>query len=242
MTVLDAVASAGLAAWAVSALATGKDAEPPLSLMDTKSDVVRFGHLVVRKVAEWRSGLSRFDRSQRLWRTRRLGCSLYFDALAAMDDSPMPLERLGLNSAEKAALTTGGDLPSGYADMIELLLREPMPLPQPHLLYVEVREQILGLYGRLSGRLLAFVSGLALWDELDERRRERLEEAFSKVPARALGQYDDAYRNLAIDNREFEVWAGLTEVHALGAGLSRLAALLAEMATRQIGHRPHTIC
>ena len=56
----------------------------------------------------------------------------------------------------------------------------------------------------------------------------------------ALDRYDDEYRRLAADNREFGVWASLTETHALGAALSGMSALLAEMSTHQPGHRPRT--
>jgi hypothetical protein len=52
-----------------------------------------------------------------------------------------------------------------------------------------------------------------------------------------MDRYDAAYRKLAADNREFEVWAGLTERRALDTALAGMSSLLAEMTTRQSGPR-----
>src|SRR3954469_15351044 len=62
---LDGVMSAGLATWAATAWTMGADASAPMNLFDLKDEVVRFGHESVRRVSERRSGLSRYDRTQR---------------------------------------------------------------------------------------------------------------------------------------------------------------------------------
>lgn len=66
VTLLDTAATAGLTIWAAAARATGKDAGAAISLFELKNEIVSCGHEVVRKVTEWHSSLSRFDRSQRL--------------------------------------------------------------------------------------------------------------------------------------------------------------------------------
>jgi hypothetical protein len=238
VTLLDGAATAGLAVWAAAAWATGRDAGAPISLFELKNEIVLCGHEVVRKVTEWHSGLSRFDRSQRLAAAHAvLVVSSYFEALGDAD-LPVPIERLALTGAEQAALTAGSGVPDGYVNMLALLLQEPLPLPEAHRSYDDVRRALSDCYDRLSNRVLEFVSGLAVWDELDDGRRDRLTEMIGYVPGRALGLYDAAYRNLAADNREFAVWAGLTELHALGAGLAGVAALLSEMTVRRPGERP----
>src|SRR5207244_2248241 len=120
-------------------------------------------------------------------------------------DLPVAAERLALTGAEQAALATGGAVPSGYAGLIEFLLREPLPMPEPHRSYADVRLQLGGCYGRLSARLLKFISGLAVWEDLDDVVRDALREAIAGVPPVALERYDDGYRRLAADNREFGV-------------------------------------
>jgi hypothetical protein len=238
VVLLDAVATAGLTVWAGAALGTGRDAGALLSLFELKNEVVRHGQEVVRRVSEWHSGLSRFDRSDRLAAAHSvLVISSYFEALDRAD-MPISVDRLEFSAAEQIALAAGSGVPDGYVDMIDLLLREPLPMPEPHRPYADVRGQLLDCYGRLSSRLFSFVSGLAVWDELDDRAQRRLEESIRGVPASALERYDTAYARLAIDNHEFEVWAGLTEVRAVGVALSQMSSMLTDMAARRPGERP----
>jgi hypothetical protein len=90
VTLLDAVATAGLTAWAAGALVTGRDAGTPFGLLELKNEVVRYGQDVVGKVSEWRSGLARFDRSQRLAAAHSvLVVASYFEALE-WADLPVP--------------------------------------------------------------------------------------------------------------------------------------------------------
>jgi hypothetical protein len=116
--------------------------------------------------------------------------------------------------------------------MIDLMLREPLPMPEPHRTYAEARDQLAGCYARLSARLLAFASGLALWDDLDDRQRQELERALTALPAAALARYDDRYRDRAADSREFQVWAVLAEGRALGSALARMSSLLEDKTAR----------
>jgi hypothetical protein len=93
----------------------------------------------------------------------------------------------------------------------------------------------------MSARLLGFVSGLALWDQLDEHAQLQMTASISSLPVKALERYDDGFRNMAADNREFEVWAGLTEVHALGNALARMSSLLSDMTAHQPSQRPRAL-
>ena len=238
VTLLDAVATTGLTAWAAGALATGKGVDLPLSMFELKTEIVLYAHQTVRRISDRRTGLPRFDRSERLAAAHAvLIISSYFEA-AAQADLPVSMERLALTSAEQAALATGSKVPDGYVEMIEFLLREPLPLPEPHQPHAEVRRRLSNCYAGLSNRLLKLVSGLAVWDELDGDSKHALDEAIRGLPPRALDRYEDGYRSLAMDNREFAVWAGLTEVRAMGAALSGMSSLLTEMTPKRPGQRP----
>lgn len=238
VSLLDVVATAGLTVWAASALAAGRDAQPAVSLLEIKNEVVRYGHEIVRRVSEWRSGLARFDRSQRLAAAHAvLVVASYFEALDRAD-LPVPVDRLALSREDLAVLAKAGKgLPRGYVDMIELLLREPFPMPEPHRSYADVQKQLAGCYEGMSNRLMDFVSGLVLWKQLTEQERLRMKQTFSRLPVKALERYNDGYRRMATDNHEFEVWAGLTETHALGNALSGMSFLLSSMTARQPGQR-----
>lgn len=239
----DGVVSAGLTAWSATSWWAGADPSVALNLFDLKTEIVRFGHEAVRRLGERRSGLSRFDRSQRLAAAHAvLVVSSYFDTLGHAD-LPITPERLALTANEKVGQATGegpSKGPKGYAGLIEGLLSDRLPLPEPHVPYARTREEIGSLYELMSRRLATFVRGVAAWDRLASRERTRMLDAIMGVPQAALTTYDESFRRLVTDNREFEVWAGLTEARALGAGLSEVGRLLTEMAARRPGDRPLT--
>ena len=208
-----------------------------LGLIELKDGIVSHGEEVVRRVGDWRKGLSRYDRSQRLAAAHAvLVVTSYFETLEA-SDLPVSFDQFGFTDGEKAALALGERIPHGYAEIIEFLLKERMPLPETHQSFAVVCKQLEHFYARISSRVMRFISGLAIWDSLDGAQRTHLETMIDGVPARAILRYQDAYLSLAQDNREFEVWAGLTEVHALGMGLERVYTLLSDM-THKKGSRP----
>ncbi|MEV5707605.1 hypothetical protein [Actinoallomurus sp. NPDC052274] len=234
----DRLAAAGLVTWSVAALATGNDMSAALNLFDLKEEIVRFGHDTVRRIAERRNGLSRFDRTQRLAAAHAVlvVCS-YFEALEQSDPA-IGLERFDLAPGEKVAQATGGLPARGGAELVDGLLNDRLPLPEPHVPYESTRAAIRSTYEQMSRRLTAFLRGVAAWDALSGPERARLTRAVAAVPPAALENYEKAFRRLATDNREFEVWANLTRLEALGAGLSEVGRLLGTMAANRPGDRP----
>jgi hypothetical protein len=234
---LDTVASMSLTAWAAGTALSGGSAEVPLALYEIKNDVVSYARTVIRKVSEWHSGLSRFDRSQRLVAAHAvIVVSSFFEALD-MSGLAIDLKSLKLTSKEQAALVTGGDAVDKYAAVIQSLLDEQIPVPEPHRTYEATRREIGFVYSRMALRLIAFLEGLAVVVSLSDADRALLQERISNSPEGALLRYDDAYRSLAVDNTEFAVWASLTETHAAGAGLERVTDLLTAMWTAMPGGR-----
>lgn len=238
VTMLDVAATVGVGAWAAGALATGSSPADALSVLELKNEIVRYGNEVVRRVAEWRSGLSRFDLSQRLSAAHAvLVVASYFEAMDRTSPNVL-IDNLKLTGSEKAAIATGKELPKSYVDLIELLLREPIPMPEVHRTYEEVREDLTDFYRRFSAHLMTFATDMEFWDRLDSQEREKLRQDLSEtLPVKALERYDAGYLILATDNREFNIWAGLTEMHAMGASLSRITNLLTEMAAHRPGVR-----
>ncbi len=236
---LDGVMSAGLATWAATAWTMGADASAPMNLFDLKDEVVRFGHESVRRVSERRSGLSRYDRTQRLAAAHAvLVVSSYFEVLDRTD-LPVTPERLSSSAGERLT-HGGGSPPKGYVDLIDGLLSDRLPLPEPHVPYARTREAIEAVYDLMSRRLATFIRAAPAWEALAARERTRALDAVRAMPPQALVSYDDAFRRLATDNREFEVWASFTEAAGLSAGLSEVGRLLSEMAGERAGDRPRS--
>lgn len=235
--VLDAVGSVGLTAWAAGAWATGGDPGAPLNMFELKNDVIRHGSALLARAGEWRSGLSRFGRTQRLAAAHAvLVISSYFDALDEAD-LPLPLELLAVPREQQAAQATGADVPRSYVELIELLVSDRLPFPECHQPYAQTREEVRRVHARIADRLVAFARGLTVFAELDKAQRARVSSVLTgpSTLRTAMSHYDDAFRRLAADNHEFAVWAGLTEVHALGASLAGVAELLGAMAAQRPG-------
>lgn len=237
ITVLDAVATTGLTAWTAGALVAGQSAEAPLSLLELKEEVVQYGRHLMTRISEWKRGITRFDRSQRLLAAHAvLVVSSFFEELGEAN-LPVPLRELHFTAEEEIGLATGAAIPDRYAEVIDLLVRQELPFPEVQRPFNDTCFEIRRYYESVSERVSRFVSGLALFEKLPSRKQRDLREKIAMLPRSALLRYEAAYRNLAVDNKEFEVWANLNEVRALGAGLSRIATLLSSMEVRQVGQR-----
>jgi hypothetical protein len=186
LAMLDAVAATGLTAWSARAPAAGNVTDPPISLLALKDEIVGSAQEVLQGLSEWRTCVSRFTRSERLTAVHAVVVvTSYFEAFAE-EGLPAPAERLVLTGSEQTAPATLGTVPDGCIDIVEFLLREPLPLPEPHRSYAHVRGQLVDCYTNLSNRLIKFVSGLAVWDDLDAGARDALKEAVRLLPAPSL--------------------------------------------------------
>jgi len=239
VALLNAVAATGLTAWAAGGPGTGDGATAtgaPMSIPVMKEEVIGFAQQTLQAVPDWRTNVSRITRSERLTAVHAvIVVSSFFEALA--DGFPVPVELLMVSAPEQAASAPEGKLPDGYVEMVEFLLREPLPLPESHRPYADVCDRLRDCYAKLSDRLVKWMPDLAVWDEFDAERKVALRKAVSSLPIRALDGYVGRYRSLAADNKEFAVWAGMTEVRVSGVGLTGLPSHLADMAIRRPGQR-----
>ncbi len=207
-----------------------------LSLLEGKGELARLSNELVRGLGQRLRGLDRFSRSERLAAAHSvLAVTAYFDALAGAK-LPFEVGELKLTKAEQAALASGqapgterlGVLAAG-------LLRAEVPMPAPERPYEATTEAMRAFYGNLSAALTRFLSGLTVWDGLDEIRRRRCIAALShEVPALAVARYEELFRALAAEFPEVAFWANLVdhqatrdEVRRLGTGMAGLEQMLA---------------
>jgi hypothetical protein len=210
-----------------------------LSLLGAKGELARLSNELVRGLGERLRGLDRFTRSQRLAAAHSvLALSAYFDVLAGTE-LPFDASELELTKARQAALATGGAPGSGRLGALAAgLLRAEVPMPAPQRPYEVSLDAMRGFYRDLSGQLSRFVSGLAVWDRLDETSRRRFTVALSdEVPDRAVARYEELFRELAVEFPEVAFWANLVDhqatreqVRRLGTGMAGLEQMLAGIA------------
>jgi hypothetical protein len=198
-----------------------------LAWFDAKAEFVRLGHQLVRSVAEKRSGLSRFSRTQRIEAAHAvLVVTAYFEALAEAD-LPFRFADVQLTRAEQEALvsrlaasTTGGVVAAGLTDAV--------PLPQPQEPPEEFRYRLDRFYRDLSAAILFFVRNLALTERFGDAQWRQLDQTLAVLKEQAPTRYDELVRRLAVDFPEVAWWAGQRQHEATRAELRAGLALLAE--------------
>src|SRR5215469_15714309 len=108
LSVLNAAETAGLAWRPSSASAAAEATDAPMSISELRDEIVEFTRDTLRGTSEWRTGVSRFTRSQRLSAVHAvLVLSSFFDALTE-SVPPVPLERL---DAGHDAAAVQGEVP-----------------------------------------------------------------------------------------------------------------------------------
>ncbi|MGN9780834.1 NACHT domain-containing protein [Nonomuraea sp. ZG12] len=213
--------------------ATAGVARPATGLLDLRSDIVGYTEDVVRRTGRRGRGGNRFTRTRRLAATHAvLVVSAYFEALG---DARLPVELDRLDHVRHP----GSGPAEKFAALVESLLLEPLPMPEPHRPYAETRQAVRRFYERMSQALTTYARELPVWGEMSAGDRTRLPILLDDGPAtQALRIYDEDYRLLGADSPEFGMWSLVTEPQPLGTGLSRVARLLAELAPPRVGDRP----
>ena len=213
-----------------------------LGLFAARDEVVRLSGELLAGLQERMSGLDRFGRTERLAAAHAVIVLVaYFDALAGAE-LPFDSRALELRSSEQVTLATGANPSSDRLRFLaETLLRFDVPMPEPQRPYEMTLIALSKYYARLSDQLLQFVSCLAVYEGLDETRREHFANTVSRsVPERALVRYQESFRRLAVDFPEFAFWANLVdqqatrdEIRKLHSGLEGLEQALSAMASGQ---------
>ncbi|GAB7051083.1 hypothetical protein JCM9534A_62090 [Catenuloplanes indicus JCM 9534] len=202
-----------------------------LGWFDAKAELSRVTAALVSRLADHRSGLSRYERTQRLEAAHAvIVVTAFFEALA---ESASPLEHraLELTADEQRSLTggTAGRTPLGGWST-------PIPGPaQPHEAFLG---DLAAYYTERAAAVAAFVTGLAAFERLDETARAHALAAVAAVPEPALGRYRSLLGRLATEFPEAGFWAGLREHAAtrerlrdLATGLDALHTTLDAIAT-----------
>ncbi|NRQ33546.1 AAA family ATPase [Nonomuraea sp. NN258] len=228
--VIGFAAAAERTGWA---LAGGGQLMP--GLFDLRNDVVRYGEDVMRRLPELKSGVDRFTHTQRLAAAH--AAIVVAAYLEAFGEAKLPFTLDRLDRSDKIA--NGMPTAERFAALVASLLLERLPTPEPHVPYAETRQAVERAYQRMSEAVTTYVGGLAVWEELSQDERLLLPRMLAEgPPAHAIRIYDEDYRSLALDSHEFGVRTLVTERPGPGAGLSRVAWLLAELAPPRVGDSP----
>ncbi len=214
-----------------------------LSLFDPKSELARLSGDLVSGLAEWLRGVSRLGRSERLAAAHAvIVLTAYFEALREAG-LPFDVKDLKLPGAEQGAVATGGAAgAASLRTLADALLRADVPMPAVERPYEVTLEALQGFYEHLSDEVSRFVTGLALWDRLNDTRRQQFRDVVcGDVPARAVTRYEELFRRLATDFPEVALWANLVdhqatraEIRQVSIGLAGVEKVLADISVGRV--------
>ncbi|MER5336935.1 hypothetical protein [Micromonospora sp. NPDC002717] len=207
----------------VLTVATAGGSDLAISLFDAKTEVVRLGGLVTAKIGDSVRGLGRHDRSERLQAAHAvLVVTAFFEELDGCL-AAAGIREPGFNREDQLGFAAG----RGEGTLVDRFLRAPVPLPAPDLPYASLLTALKCWFADESARMSRHLTGLAVWDQADERARRMLADLLDRrLPAAAVARYDEIHRRLAEEIPEFALWADRLEARATARGLERLEALL----------------
>ena len=148
-----------------------------------------------------------------------------------------------MTRGDQVLLAGGGRPETGRgSDLAAALLRAEIPMPAPQWPYEITLMTLDGFYTQLSQEVGHFTEGLAVWDQLDDDRRQAFNQALLRnVPRRAVERYEELFRDLASKYPEFAFWANLVdhratreEVRRLDTGLASLKEILERLMAGQV--------
>lgn len=211
-----------------------------VSLFSQGRQLASLSYSFVSRLDERLRGLGRFDRSERLAAAHAvIVLTAYFEALAEAD-LPFDVHELELTKAEQVAVMATGMAESARLNKLAVvLLRTELPMPAPQRSFEVTLAGLRRFYGAASGQLLEFVSGLAVWDRIDDTRRSRFRAALSDtLPDLAVSRYEVMFRRLASSFPEVGFWANAVDhqatreqIRQLSAGFAGLEQVVAGIAS-----------
>jgi hypothetical protein len=167
-----------------------------------------------------------------------IAVNAYFEALRDLD-LPLDLTRLELTRADQLEVS-GVPLEERSRSLVEVMLGTSLPRPTAHRPPEQVVDELKVWYVTLSQRFVELVRDLAPWDELNETQQFKLYDLLLReAPLRATAHYEDSFRSLSVDSREFSEWMGFTNHAASRAQLRLLGDDIKsglDDLHRQIGH------
>ncbi len=212
-------------------LATGGTSDTVLNLVGAQGRILRLGRAAVGRLRESLGSADRAARTERLAAAHTvLVVTAFFEEL---DGTRLPFGRdeVRLTRQEQLTLAGGAQAADAARDFARQLASTGAPLPAPHRPYEQVLRDLTDWYGLLSARLLRFLRGLALWEQMSEDQRERTTAVLDGVGVSAVGRYQELYARLAAGIPEFGFWTGQVEHQATRAAvreaLSGVESLLA---------------
>jgi hypothetical protein len=202
MKILSGVSGATTAAVTVGTLAD-------VDFFALRGELIRWGNAAVSNLRERMTGVRRFDRTQRLEAAHAIVVvTSFFEAL----DGVLP--EVDLTAGEQVAVITATPVNVRYAELVQILIDRPPPMPAPHRPFETTVTDLAGYFRAAAAAVRNFLSGLRAFEDGRAELPPRLEDL---VCGTAVQRYTEAYRRLSTEAPEFGVWSAMVEAQATRA-------------------------
>ncbi|MBE1591785.1 NACHT domain-containing protein [Nonomuraea angiospora] len=202
-----------------------------LGLIDAKAEAVRLCHELVSNLRGKLSGLGRYTRTQRLEAAHAIIVLAAF--LEAIDQVDLPFTAKQLDLSRREIVEIGNR--SKSKDKVrDNILNAEVLVPEMHRSYEENLHIIRRHYVAVAASLTTFLRGLKIWEDLDETAQRHVPlRLIGELPDYACARYQELYRQLSLDCREFSIWADIGHHQAtrdvIRTGLAELEHRLSDL-------------
>lgn len=201
-----------------SPAAFGASAAAVLGLVSAKNEITKLGQRIVRRLTT-KKGADFLERQRRMEIAYCLICyTSFFDAVAKA--LPALKKRLGLKATEQFTLSKVAakrfELPKRRLNQSDAypdagLMTHELYLPHPVDDFDQQTKQMGALHEELAKGFIAFLEGLALWEKMENNKKDDIIKKMKELPSQALQCFKAQYYNLAAEYNDFFVWSCLHE-------------------------------
>lgn len=206
-----------------------------LSLFEAKAELARLSGDLLAGLGSRLRGLSRFERTERLAAAHKVIVLVGFFECLSGADLPDGVAKLLRGRSAQVAVAAGEPVTSERLAALAAVLRQsdiPGDVALPGLPGED--GELAVFYASLGEKVLFYLEGLAAWDRLDPRARDRFGQMLTgELPAVAVRRYEEHLRRLAGEFPEVAFWvnrlslAGLSDqLHRMDTGLRGLSCVL----------------
>lgn len=195
-----------------------------LSLLDAKGELAKLSAELVSGLGDRLRRLGRFDRTERLTAAHKvIVLTSFFESLNGIV-LPFDVRQLLLERPAQIAVGTGEVVSSGrLRALVGILNDSEIPGDSVRFGMEKRPDELHDFYVSLSGRLISYVEGTVIWDQLGQASRDEFVHGLrDAVPARAVRRYEEHLRRLASEFPEVAFWASRLDHAAIQGQIRRL--------------------
>lgn len=184
-----------------------------------RAEFVRIARELLSRGAAKRGGISRHSRTDRLHAAHAVIVVVAFFEALRDADLQIPFGELGVGARDQQLDPV----------RIAYLFDAIWPLPSAASPFRELIAQLGHAYGQCAEDLVAYLDELRYWEQMQDRRRDKLIGTIEALPDVAVRKYREVLSQTAHEYPELWFWAQARDDGTTAASLARLESVMARL-------------